>query len=248
MLKLIRKILALFQQEKNNLINLADYPKFKIDYGALNTKQITAMNNILLSCENGNGTAEITTLTQAEFDEVIVRIGYHFGNTYLFRNIALMRQNKASINLDICSQANSYKEELDARVDAALSTMYEGTTEYKLEQICKWIAANCKYKHGNNDVLKMLDDGGACGAFSMLFYKMATRLGVETHVCGGNYTDIFGSTMGHAWNMVKIDGKIYYYDATHYDNTYMTKYIHSETPWGREYELDLFTVSYNYNK
>jgi transglutaminase/protease-like cytokinesis protein 3 len=94
----------------------------------------------------------------------------------------------------------------------------------------------------------MLESGGACGAFSMLFYKMAIRLGVETHICCGEYTDVLGKTTGHAWNMVKIDGNIYYYDATHYDNTYLTKYIHSKTPWGRKYEIDLFAVSYDYNK
>ena len=245
MLELIRKILALFQ--KKSKINLADYP-IKTDYGTLNSEQINAMDNILAACKAGEETAEIGKLTQKEFDVVVTHIGMHFGNTYLFRNIALMRRNVASINLDIYSQAREYKKELDIRVDDVLSTLYEGTIEYKLKQVCQWIAANCKYKHGNNDVLKMLDDKGACGAFSMLFYKMATRLGVETHICGGDYTDSFGRTMGHAWNMVKIDGKIYYYDATHYDNTYMTKYIHSETPWGREYELDPFTVSYNYNK
>ena len=93
--------------------------------------------------------------------------------------------------------------------------------------------------------IKDVDNGGACGAFSMLFYKMATRLGIETHVCAGDYTDLFGRTAGYAWNIVKIGGKNYYYDPTQYDNTYLAKYLHSETPCGRAYKIDPIAVSYN---
>jgi hypothetical protein len=90
------------------------------------------MDNILSAGIGGESITEIPSLTQAEFDEVVIRLGYHFGNTYLCRNIAVKRQDKVSIDLDIFNQAKTYKEELDNQVDSALSTLKEGTIESRL--------------------------------------------------------------------------------------------------------------------
>lgn len=231
-------------------IDLADYPAPGIDYGTLNAQQRVAMDNILAACEAGKDTAEIPALTQAEFDEVTMHIGMHFGADFRFGNETVYKgiasrqaastevRYWAKVNLDTYERAKTHKEELDARVDAALSTLYEGTTEYKLEQICKWIARNGKYKYGTNDPLYLLNKGGMCGAYAMLFYKMATRLGVDAYICYGYATNRAGKTAAHAWNMVSVDGVSYYYDPTWYDSNRMSKYMHSKTAWGREYELN----------
>jgi transglutaminase/protease-like cytokinesis protein 3 len=233
MLELLLKILALFRRKK---INLADYP-IRMDYGTLNSEQMKAMDNILMACEVGGAGAEIPVLTQKEFDEVVTHIGMHFGDEGICKNIALKRQNAAVVNPLLYIQAKEHKAELDAWVDDALSHLYEGTTEYKLKQIAKCIANHAKYKCPSNNPLDLLDKGAMCGAYSMLFYKMATRIGVQTYICNGEADN--GKVKGaHAWNMVEIDGKNYWYDITWYDGNRNPKYIHSETPWGREYKLN----------
>lgn len=232
LLELILKILSLFQRKK---INLADYP-IRMDYGTLHYEQRVAMDNILMACEVGGAGAEIPVLTQAEFDEVVAHIGMHFGDEGICKNIALKRQNAAVVNLTLYAQAKAHKAELDAWIDNALSKLNEGSTEYKLEQIAKYIADHARYKCPSNNPLDLLDKGAMCGAYSMLFYKMATRIGVQAYICHGEADN--GLYKGaHAWNMVEIDGKNYWYDITWYDGNRNPKYIHSETPWGREYKL-----------
>ena len=232
MLELIRKILSLFLQNKKK-INLADYPKPGIDYGTMNEWQRKAFDNILMACEVGGAGAEIPVLTQKEFDEVVSHIGMHFGDEGICKNIALKRQNAAVVNLTLYEQAKAHKAELDAWIDNALPKLYEGTTEYKLEQIAKCIANHAKYKCPSNNPLDLLDDGGMCGAYSMLFYKMAIRIGVQSYICYGEADN--GVQVGfHAWNMA--DG--HFYDITWYDTNRSQKYIRSKTPWGRDYKLN----------
>ena len=77
-----------------------------------------------------------------------------------------------------------------------------------------------------------------CGAYSMLFYKMATRMGIKAFICYGEADNGFYKGY-HAWNMVEIGKRTYFYDVTWYDTfPRMPKYIHSETSWGREYTLN----------
>lgn len=233
MLELLLKILALFHRKK---INLAHYP-IRMDYGTLNSEQRNAMDSILSACVEGKETAEIPVLTQTEFDEVVTHIGMHFGDEGICKNIALKRQNAAVVNLTLYAQAKAHKAELNKWIDNALSKLNEGTTEYKLEQIAKYIANHARYAYGTNNPLDLVDDGAMCGAYSMLFYKMATRIGVQAYICHGEADN--GAYSGfHAWNMVEVDERTYFYDVTWYDGNRNPKYLHSETPWGREYKLN----------
>lgn len=236
MLKFILNLVSsLFRQTK---IDIAKYPARRIDYGTLNDKQRNAFDSIMAACESGKDTADIPQLTQAEFDGVIAHIGLHFGSADICKNIALKRGNTAAINLELYAQAIAHKAELDARVDKALATMTEGTAEHKLKQICRWIADNVRYKNGTNDPLDLLNKGGMCGAYSMLFYKMATRLDIKAYICYGEADN--GLYKGfHAWNMVELDGKAYFYDVTFFDSvTRNSKYLHSVDGWGRECALN----------
>jgi hypothetical protein len=223
-------ILSFFRRRKIDLSKYED----RIDYGVLDNKQRTAMDNILMSCELGGAGAEIPALTQEEFDQVVSQIGLHFGNDEICKNIAIKRGNSAAINLSIYEQANAHKAKLDNWVDDALSKLNEGTTEEKLKQIAKCIADHAKYESGTNNPLRLLEDGAMCGAYSMLFYKMATRIGVEAYICYGEADNGFYKGF-HAWN--KADG--YYYDVTWYDTfPRQPKYLHSKTGWGRHYRVN----------
>ena len=246
------KVLSQFS-DNGDKIDLADYP-VQIDYGTLNSQQREAVDSILASCEAGYDTAEIPEMSQAEFDELETFfelyfgfcLGDKFGDRLLVENIARFRrkcdyrtgeyQLYAKINLDIYEQLKAHKDELDALVDAALSTLNEGTTEYKLKQIARYIANHGRYKfsYHTNNPLDLVDGGARCGAYSMLFYKMACRLGIKSYCCVG-----YVFTFCHAWNMVEIDGEHYFYDVTNYDMSgRLPWFLHSKTNWGREYKLN----------
>lgn len=229
-LEIIYGLLSLLKRKK---INLADY-EAKVDYGTLNRYQRPAMDNILMACEMGAAGAEIPRLTQKEFDEVVSHIGLHFGSDDICKNIALKRGDSAAVNLEVYKQAKEHKAKLDKWIDSAISKMNEGTTEYKLEQIAKCIADHAKYEYGTNNPLSLVDEGGMCGAYAMLFYKMATRIGVEAYICYGE-ADNGKQKAFHAWN--KADG--YFYDITWYDTLpRQSKYLRSNTAWGREHKLN----------
>ena len=54
--------------------------------------------------------------------------------------------------------------------------------------------------------------GGVCSGYSRLFYRLAKEAGLEVRIISGKTAG--GSTEGHAWNMVKVDGKWYHIDVT----------------------------------
>lgn len=229
-MKLLEFILSLFQKKKIDLSGYED----RMDYGILSGRQSSAMDAILMACALGGAGTQIPVLTQEEFDQVIEQIGMHFGSNEICKNIALKRGNSAVINLSIYNQAKAHKEKLDKWVENALSQLNEGTTEYKLKQIARYIADHAKYANGSNDPLRLVGDGAMCGAYSMLFYKMATRIGVQVFICYGEADNGLYKGM-HAWN--KADG--YYYDVTWYDTfPRQPKYLHSKTGWGRACKLN----------
>lgn len=234
---IIEILYGLLNLLKKNKINLANY-KTSIDYGILSLPQREAFDNILCACKERKTSTIIPTLSQKEFDGVIANFSLYFGNADISKNLAIMRQNTAIIYLDVYDQAVAHKSELDSWVDGAIASLSEGTVEDKLKQIMQCIAKNSKYKVPSSNPLDLLKDGAICGAYAMLFYKMASRIGIKTFICIGEADN--GSYKGaHAWNMVKINEQNFFYDPTWYDSSSRNnKYVHSSTAWDREYVLN----------
>ena len=90
-----------------------------------------------------------------------------------------------------------------------------------------------KWAYGAGGVL--LHGEGVCQSYSIAFYMMATASGLECEMVRGTATNSVGSTGGHAWNRVSINGVWYYIDCTWDDPTgggheRYTYYL-SETLW-----------------
>lgn len=235
-MRLINFILRLLRRKPS--LNLSTYPKPGVDYGVLKALQRNAMDNILMACQLGGAEAEIPVLTQGEFDAVVTQIGLHFGNDELCKNIALKRQNAATINLQIYNQAKVHKAKLDEMVDEALRGMYAGSQEQMLRQIADWIVLHATYRSGSSDPLDLLGEGAMCGAYAMLFYKMATRLGLQAYICYG-YASNGTFTGAHAWNKVDLPEGVRYYDITFYDGALRSrKWLGSTDGWGRQCSIN----------
>ena len=224
----LMRLLGLEGREKLQLKRVPD-----IDYGMLETRQQIAMDSILTACANGAEVAEIPAMSQEEFDAVVDHIGMYFGNSTLCQNIALKRGNLVQINADLAVHAEAHKRKLDAVVEQALGQMYAGSREDVLRQIAGWIASHATYRYGSNDPLDLVEEGGMCGAYAMLFYKMATRLGLQCYICYGYASNgIF--TGAHAWNKVQLEDDARFYDITFYDGAARSrKWLNSADGWGR---------------
>ena len=210
-------------------IDLAEY-ETSTDYGSLNVEQIMVMDTILM-CSASEATTIEHSLSADEFDEVIDHIGLYFGTNLAHINVALWRHGYAEVNPKLLRSLESDKAILDAKIDNAVSKMYEGSDRFKLRQISDYIAKSVKYSCSIDDIepLSGLSGKGSCMTYSMLFYKMATRVGIQADIC---YGDANGKP--HAWNMAIIDGEKYFYDVTWYDNVVPDlRYIYSKTEWGR---------------
>ena len=75
---------------------------------------------------------------------------------------------------------------------------------------------NKKARLGNYDIhtsfALVFKKAGVCSGYSRLFYRLAKEAGLEVRIILGKTAG--GSTEGHAWNMVQVDGKWYHIDVT----------------------------------
>lgn len=74
-----------------------------------------------------------------------------------------------------------------------------------------------KWAYGASGVL--LHKEGVCQSYAIAFYMMTTAAGVKCEYVRGTATSSIGSTGGHAWNRVCLDGIWYYIDCTWDDPT-----------------------------
>lgn len=214
-------------------LDLADYPVTQ-DRGVLSGKQLEIFQRILAAADSGVGTIECPDLTQDEQREIVTQLGLYYGSMEGVPGLVAWDGGTAALNLPLFGRFAAQKTVIDARIDEAAATLREGSDRYKLWQIANYLARRIEYTDGVRDTLDGLNGHGVCATYAMLFYKMATRLGIQTYIC---YGDADGEY--HCWNMVVLDGERYYYDVTWYDNTvHDIRYLHSASGWGREAVLN----------
>lgn len=218
--------------KQDNKINIEEYPNV-IDYGILTSEQIDVFNDILEAVKNNNEVVECKYFSIRERHEVITQLYLYYGVSSHIKNLIQWNDDKIILSLELFQDLIDKKIIIDARIDEALSTLYEGSDKYKLKQISRYIAEKIKYTENYRDTILALNGKGVCSTYAMLFYKMATRIGINTYICYG-YANEF-----HLWNMVNLDGKNIFYDITWYDGAlYYNKYIHSNTSWDRIFQIN----------
>lgn len=217
-------------------VNPAAYPVAE-DTGVLTEQQLEVFHGVLDAAEVGTETVSVQPLTQREQREITTHLGLYFGSMEGVFDLVSWGTDTATLNLELFRQFTAQKSVIDARVDEAVAHLYEGSDRFKLWQICQYLANRIDYTDGVRDTIDGLNGQGVCCTYAMLFYKMATRIGIQTYICYG-FTDDSPDSY-HSWNMVVLDGKQYFYDPTWYDNIVSDfRYVHSETPWGRAFTIN----------
>lgn len=214
-------------------VNPTEY-SVKEDTGVLTELQLEVFHGILDAAEAGTETVSIPPMTGEEQQEIATHLGLYFGSMEGVFDLVSWGTDTATLNLELFRQFSEQKAVIEARVDEALSNIYEGSDRFKLWQICQYLANRIDYTDGVRDTIDGLNGQGVCCTYAMLFYKMATRIGIQTYICYGYAGDSY-----HAWNMVELGGERFYYDPTWYDNIVSDfRYVHSDTPWGRELTIN----------
>lgn len=211
-------------------VDLKNYP-VTLDYGTLSEKEKVVFLDILDAVENG--------VSSVQYDgeinkyKILTHLGLYYGSMENICSLFSWSSTEIYLHLDAFQQHEDMKVVIDARVDEAASTLKEGSERFKLWQIANYISERITYTDGVRETIDGLNGEGVCATYSMLFYKMASRIGIQTYICYG-YTGEY-----HAWNTVQLDGVMYYYDVTWYDDIlHNYKYLHNPTSWGREFVLN----------
>lgn len=214
-------------------VNPANYPEH-IDYGILSDEQIETFNDILYAVEHEESVVECPIYTDREQHEISTQLGLHFGTIEGVEELIRWNNDSANLSLDMFKLLSNQKIIVDSRIDEAVSTMMEGSDEFKLWQISNYISKKMTYTDVYRNTIAMLNGEGVCSAYAILFYKMATRVGIETYICCGYANEIY-----HAWNMVELDGECLYYDITWYDDFVRDiRYVFSRSSWDRYYQIN----------
>ena len=116
-----------------------------------------------------------------------------------------------------------YRVSGDAKKKAAADKVYEIVnkalkckTEYEMikkihDELCRFAAY--RHKGGcDGSAETLFEEGtGICSSYAKAFASLCTMSGIDCIYITG---DVTGSDNGHAWNMVRLDGKWYYVDTT----------------------------------
>ena len=96
----------------------------------------------------------------------------------------------------------------------------DGSTYSLVKTVFDYLVDNCTYDETNLDqslYSVMVNKSGVCASFSRAFEFIMQCLGIPCTVVFGHLTQnegVLGTTLGHEWNIVQIDGKWYHVDVT----------------------------------
>ena len=200
--------------------------------GVLSPAEQGALEDILRAAEAGE--AVIPADPEADLHKLLTHLGLHFGTMENVWHLLWEHNGLYYLDLRVFERFERTRIAVEAKVEEALMHIQEGSDRYKLRQIARYLANRITYTNGVRETLDGFNGNGVCATYAMLFYKMASRLGIECYICygyaGGGY---------HAWNMVVLDGEVFYYDITWFDAMLPDyRYLYSPDNWGREETLN----------
>jgi hypothetical protein len=211
-------------------VDLKNYP-VTLDYGTLSKKEIVVFLDILDAVEIGSD--KVPYSGEVNKYRILTHLGMYYGSCEGVSKLFTWSGTTIFLNLDVFQVFQQNKVIVDARVDEAVSTLIEGSGRFKLLQIANYISERITYTDGVRQTIDGLNGEGVCATYAILFYKMATRLGIQCYLCYGFAGEY------HVWNMVDLDGRQYFYDVTWYDSTIRNfQMVHSASAWGREYQIN----------
>lgn len=190
--------------------NPAQYPE-RVDWGTMTIAEQVVFDDILSAMTDGQ--TVVRCEEAVSHDRIKTHLGLYYGTVKGVGKLYTVVNGNIHLNPGAFAECARKGAEVRHMVDEALPHIREGTDRYMLRQTARYIAENFSYS-----------EDFVCGDYAVLFYKIASRLGIESYLCFG-----YGEKEYHVWNCAA--GR--YYDITWYDSTGQRKYIGSKHEWGR---------------
>ncbi|WP_107950663.1 transglutaminase domain-containing protein [Lysinibacillus parviboronicapiens] len=132
--------------------------------------------------------------------------------------VSITSDSEGNITFKVKYFTNQTQEAaVQKKVDQVLKTIIKPSmTQFqKVKAVNDYIVSNATYgnktKASPHSAYALLMEGQAvCQGYALLAYKMLQQAGIETQYVVG----YVNGSEGHAWNMVKLDGKWYHLDTT----------------------------------
>lgn len=194
-------------------IDPADYPQ-QVDYGTLNDAEREAFDAILAAAARGEPV--VRWGKPINHYKLLTHLGMYFGKLDGVGRLFVVVNGDFRLNLEAFGAFERNRAEVDTLAEQGLRHIREGSDRYKLRQIARYLADRFRYC-----------EDFRCGAYGILFYKMAARLGIESYLCFG-----FAGENLHVWNCA---------GGRYYDVTWLSaggQYLQSPTAWGRTFALN----------
>lgn len=187
------------------------------------------IQNVITTFDEGNRYVIIRQNNKDEFSYLVDRI---YDEPKLFW--VDMQYNALSIgDFSLLAIKEKYSnidiklESIDGMVDSVLNKIItDDMSEYdKTLAIHDWICENVTYGVADDDSDQDLFGAivkrkARCAGYAKAFAYMLEEVGIEAYVISGDAIDPAGNSVPHAWNLVYIDQKPYYFDITWNDNDY----------------------------
>ncbi|MEK4711877.1 DUF5050 domain-containing protein [Sporosarcina sp. FSL K6-5500] len=167
-------------------------------------------------------TANLKADLQSILDEILVEDEYLHGTLASWSWTYKGYVNDVTINFSNSYLTNKQQEQfVDSEIARILGEITEPSMNefQKVKAVNDFIVLNTAYSFDTaaspHSVYAILNEQqGVCQAYALLAYKMLNNLGFDVHYVTGEAGGI-----GHAWNLVKVDGKWYNLDTTWNDPT-----------------------------
>ncbi|MCQ2412147.1 MAG: hypothetical protein MJ057_04255 [Sphaerochaetaceae bacterium] len=151
--------------------------------------------------------------------EVYWSDGYTYVTSYV-NNTVSGHHVEFDFNMDLpqIQERNAQLENALIEIALTLPSLEPGYETVKA--VYDWMVTNCTYDELNLDQSMysvMVNHSGVCASFSKAFQFILQCLGIPCTVVNGRIDqryNILGSTLGHEWNIVNIDGSWYHVDVT----------------------------------
>ncbi len=127
------------------------------------------------------------------------------GYTTYYRYYCTVREGHSSMTAD------EYAQAVNKAKNVAAQNNY-GSDYDKIKRVYEWICDNVAYDYSYNDGSiydALIGKKSVCAGYAGAFQVIMEALGIECYINEGEV-----NREAHAWNIVKLDGKYYFVDAT----------------------------------
>lgn len=200
---------------------------YKFDYDSLTSIQKHTYNEILKNIysmpekieipeTDRDGLEEVFNALLADNPDLYFLKGIQSIENYGFRTFCRM---KYSMTKDEYREAQAKIDEVCRKV---MSGLTDPDNQWQTElEIHDYIVENCEYEFVKEEGYKystaysaLVTGVTACEGYSKAAKMLFDLVGIESMTVGGESVDSSGETVGHMWNIVKIDGEYYHLDCT----------------------------------